>query len=86
MGGEEQSKATILKLIGNIFIVDMIESVAAGHVMAEKTGLGHGALQKFLQQIFPGPFVLYSKKMVNGDYYQKAEVRDQAHIVQPGVC
>ena len=84
MGGEEQNTATLLKLIGNIFIVNMIETVAEGHVMAEKTGLGHDPLHKFIQQVFPGPFALYSRKMVLGDYYQKVEVWNQVYIMHVG--
>ncbi len=52
----------------------MIETVAEGHVLAEKTGLGHDNLQKFIGTIFPGPFFLYSKRMVTGDYYDREEV------------
>jgi len=73
--GEEHGKASLLKVIGNVFILNMIETVAEGHVLAEKTGLGHGNLQKFINAIFPGPFSLYSKRMVTGDYYDREEVK-----------
>jgi 3-hydroxyisobutyrate dehydrogenase-like beta-hydroxyacid dehydrogenase len=72
--GEEHGKASLLKVIGNVFILNMIETVAEGHVLAEKTGLGHANLQKFISAIFPGPFFLYSKRMVSGDYYNREEV------------
>lgn len=68
------SKALTLKVVGNIFIVNMIETLSEGHVLAEKTGLGVENLQKFIQAIFPGPFMLYSKRMSTGDYFGKEEV------------
>ena len=72
--GEEPIKAALLKVIGNIFIVNMIETLAEGHVFAEKTGLGVENLQKFLSAIFPNPYMIHSKKMSTGNYYGK-EVR-----------
>jgi 3-hydroxyisobutyrate dehydrogenase-like beta-hydroxyacid dehydrogenase len=60
-----------LKLIGNVFIVAMIETVAEGHVLAEKTGLGHELLQKMIQAIFPAPCSFYSDRMVSGKYYKE---------------
>ena len=52
-----------------------METVAEGHVLAEKTGLGISNLQKFIAAIFPtGPSMIYSKRMSIGDYY-KSKVR-----------
>ena len=50
--GEEPSKASLLKMIGNIFIVNMVGMLAEGHVLSEKTGLGDENLQKFLSVVF----------------------------------
>jgi 3-hydroxyisobutyrate dehydrogenase-like beta-hydroxyacid dehydrogenase len=74
-GGEEVGKASLLKIIGNTFIINMIESLAEGHVLAEKTGLGAANLEKFLEVVFPGPFMIHSKRMSTGAYY-KTEVRN----------
>lgn len=52
----------------------MIEALAEGHVLAEKTGLGAANLEKFLETVFPGPFMIHSKRMSTGEYY-KTEVR-----------
>lgn len=52
----------------------MIETVAEGHVLAEKTGLGHENLHKFISEVFPGPFALYSDRMITGDYHAREEV------------
>ena len=73
-GGEEAGKASLLKVIGNTFIIGMVETLAEGHVLAEKTGLGSANLEKFLEVVFPGPFLIHSKRMSTGAYY-KTEVR-----------
>ena len=49
----------------------MIETLAEGHVLAEKTGSGVGKLQELLAAMFPGPYMIFSKKMSTGDYYGK---------------
>ncbi|KAL9020826.1 MAG: hypothetical protein Q9185_002010 [Variospora sp. 1 TL-2023] len=70
---EGHGKASLLKVIGNVFIVNMIETVAEGLVLAEKSNLGMENLHKFIQAIFPGPFALYSQRMISGDYYNREE-------------
>ncbi|KKY17839.1 putative 6-phosphogluconate dehydrogenase [Phaeomoniella chlamydospora] len=67
--GQAPSKATLMKIIGNTFILSMVSTLAEGHVMAEKTGLGVEELHKFVEAMFPGPFTAYSKRMLEGDYY-----------------
>lgn len=57
----------------------MVESLAEGHVLAEKTGLGTANLEKFLEEVFPGPFMIHSKRMSSGAYY-KTEVRKINHV------
>jgi len=69
-GGQEVGKASLLKVIGNVFIVNMIETLSEGHVLAEKTGLGAENLEKFLEVVFPGPYMIYSKRMSSGAYYK----------------
>ena len=81
--GEEPSKASLLKIIGNIFIVNMIETLAEGHVLSEKTGLGDKNLQKFLSVLFPGPYMIYSKKMTTGQYYTKEVRYPEIHRLSP---
>lgn len=69
--GQAQGKATLLKVIGNTFIVQMVEALSEGHVMAEKTGLGVDNLHAFIEQMFPGPYTAYSNRMKSGDYYNR---------------
>lgn len=69
--GSAPAKATLLKVIGNTFILSMIETISEGHVMAEKTGLGVDQLHQFIEAMFHGPYVAYSNRMRSGDYYQR---------------
>jgi 3-hydroxyisobutyrate dehydrogenase-like beta-hydroxyacid dehydrogenase len=66
---ESPGKASLLKVIGNTFVTQMCEAVAEGHTVAEKTGLGSENLHKFIEQLFPGPYVAYSTRMMSGAYY-----------------
>jgi 3-hydroxyisobutyrate dehydrogenase-like beta-hydroxyacid dehydrogenase len=67
------SKATLLKVIGNTFIMNMVETLSEGHVLAEKSGLGTENLHQFIAQMFPGPYTLYSTRMLSGDYHKREE-------------
>ncbi|EHY59042.1 hypothetical protein HRR83_001688 [Exophiala dermatitidis] len=71
--GQEPSKATLLKIIGNTFIVSMVETLSEGHVIAEKSGLGVDELHKFIEIMFPGPYTAYSNRLRTGDYYKREE-------------
>lgn len=65
--------ATLLKVIGNTFILNMVNQLSEGHVLAEKTGLGVDNLHNFISTMFPGPFTAYSQRMLEGDYYKRDE-------------
>ena len=71
--GQPQSKATLLKIIGNTFIISMVETLSEGHVVAEKTGLGVEELHSFIETVFPGPYTAYSSRLKSGDYYKRDE-------------
>jgi 3-hydroxyisobutyrate dehydrogenase-like beta-hydroxyacid dehydrogenase len=71
--GQSTGKATLLKLIGNTFIMNMVESLSEGHVLAEKSGLGNENLQLFIETMFPGPYAAYSTRMITGDYHKREE-------------
>lgn len=49
---EEPSKASLLKIIRNIFILNMVETLAEGVVFSEKTALGD---KKFAEVSFRAP-------------------------------
>ncbi|KAI4262562.1 MAG: hypothetical protein L6R42_002262 [Xanthoria sp. 1 TBL-2021] len=71
--GQPCSKATLLKIIGNTFILNMIEALAEGHTIAEKSGLGNDNLHQFIEIMFPGPYTAYSGRMMSGDYHKREE-------------
>ena len=68
---EAPRQALTLKLIGNTMVLQMVESLAEAHVVAEKSGLGVPRLQDFISLMFPGPFQAYAKRMSSGDYYNR---------------
>jgi 3-hydroxyisobutyrate dehydrogenase-like beta-hydroxyacid dehydrogenase len=65
--------ASQLKILGNTFVLTMVESIAEGLVVAEKCGLGADALHQFFEAVFPGPYVAYSNRMRSGDYHERTE-------------
>lgn len=65
--------STLLKVIGNTFILNMVEALSEGHVLAEKTGLGTDNLHQWIELMFPGPYAAYSNRMLQGDYYKRDE-------------
>lgn len=71
--GQDPSKATLMKIIGNTFILSMVTTLSEGHTIAEKSGLGTDELHKFIEAMFPGPFTAYSQRMLTGDYYKRDE-------------
>jgi 3-hydroxyisobutyrate dehydrogenase-like beta-hydroxyacid dehydrogenase len=71
--GQPPEKATLLKVIGNAFILSMIETIGEGQVVAEKTGLGVQELHQFIEMMFPGPYVAYSNRMQSGDYCKREQ-------------
>jgi len=73
LSDQEPGKATLLKVIGNTFIINMVETLAEGLVLSEKTGLGPDNLHKFIETMFPGPYTAYSTRMRSGDYYKREE-------------
>jgi 3-hydroxyisobutyrate dehydrogenase-like beta-hydroxyacid dehydrogenase len=71
--GQPSGNSTLLKIIGNTFILNMNEVLSEGHVLAEKTGLGSENLHTFIETLFAGPYAGYSSRMMAGDYYQREE-------------
>jgi 3-hydroxyisobutyrate dehydrogenase-like beta-hydroxyacid dehydrogenase len=74
LSDQDPGKALLLKLIGNTFILNLVEAIAQGLTMAEKTGLGVDNLHKFIELMFPGPYTAYSNRMREGDYFKREEV------------
>lgn len=72
-GGQACGKATTLKIIGNSMILNMVESLSEAHVLAEKSGLGNDNLHSFIEEMFSGPYIAYSTRMLAGDYHKREE-------------
>ena len=76
LSGEEPSKASLLKVIGNVLIMTTLETVAELNVFSEKTGLGVSNMRNLIEILFPSsPHLIYWDKMAGGDYYQKEVYR-----------
>ena len=75
LSDQPPGKASLLKLVGNTFIINMVESLAEGHTLAEKSGLGMENLHQFIENVFPGPYTAYSQRLMSGDYYKREEVK-----------
>ncbi|QDS69417.1 hypothetical protein FKW77_005151 [Venturia effusa] len=73
LSDQPYGKATLLKVIGNTFILSMVETLSEGHTIAEKSGLGNDNLHKFIETMFPGPYAAYSGRMMSGDYHKREE-------------
>ncbi|KAI9710329.1 MAG: hypothetical protein M1820_002824 [Bogoriella megaspora] len=71
--GQTYGRATHLKIIGNTFILNMVETLAEGHALAEKSGLGSDNLHTFIETMFPGPYTAYSNRLKTGDYHNRQE-------------
>lgn len=74
-------QARISLIFMTVFILNMIESIAEGLVLAEKSGLGTDNLHKFIEEIFPGPYTIYSRRMITGDYYDRKDVRNTSILL-----
>ena len=79
---QAHGSATRLKIIGNTFILSMIEAISEGHTLAEKSGLGTDNLHAFIEAMFPGPYVAYSNRLISGDYYNREEPAFQAKLAR----
>ncbi|KAL2808805.1 hypothetical protein BJX63DRAFT_424316 [Aspergillus granulosus] len=70
---KDVGRATLLKVLGNTFILNTVETLAEGLVAAEKSGLGVKAYSEWVSTMFPGPFAKYAERMVTGDYFKREE-------------
>lgn len=73
LSGEDVGRASLLKIMGNTFILNTVETLAEGLVASEKSGLGADAYRQWMEIMFPGPFAKYAERMTSGDYYKREE-------------
>ncbi|KAF2455126.1 6-phosphogluconate dehydrogenase 2 [Lineolata rhizophorae] len=67
------AKSTLLKIVGNALVLNMVEMLSEAHVLAEKSGLGTAQLHQFVSAMLPGPYAGYSTRMTEGDYWRRKE-------------
>jgi 3-hydroxyisobutyrate dehydrogenase-like beta-hydroxyacid dehydrogenase len=92
VGGDDVGAALRLKLCGNYFIFQLIESVAEGLTLGEAApGVGEGAVKQLIDALFPNTsYVDYSQRMVDQTYLQPAKfsidggLKDASHILALG--
>ena len=73
LAGQPYGAALKLKIIGNTFILNMVNQLAEGHVLAESSGLGSELLHRFISAMLPGAYEKYSERMMSGDYCGRQE-------------
>lgn len=54
-------------------IMSIVEGLAEGMTLAEKSGAGVDNFVDFVSTLFPGPIAGYSKRMSSGDYHTREE-------------
>lgn len=68
---EPAGKADLLKLIANMFILNVNEVIAEGLTFAEKAAIEPQKLQELLAALFGPIYSTYAARMVDGDYHKK---------------
>ncbi|KAJ5822576.1 hypothetical protein N7447_004916 [Penicillium robsamsonii] len=60
-------KASELKIMGNTFVISMIETIAEGLMVAQKSGVGTDALHQFFEAVFKRFEPLFAVDLVRKD-------------------
>ncbi|KAF2172687.1 hypothetical protein M409DRAFT_62424 [Zasmidium cellare ATCC 36951] len=68
---ELAGKGQVLKLIANMFILNVNEITAEGLTFAEKASVDPHRLLEMLSVLFGGPYSVYGARMIGGDYHKK---------------
>ncbi|GAA6034441.1 hypothetical protein JCM8097_002726 [Rhodosporidiobolus ruineniae] len=85
--GSDVERASKFKLIGNGMIIGVIELLAEGMTLADKSGVGSDVLFDWIQEFLPAPsFTGYGKKILNntfdgsGGFTLTGGLKDATHI------
>ncbi|KAL1999005.1 hypothetical protein VTN02DRAFT_5211 [Thermoascus thermophilus] len=73
MSGSEPGRASVMKLLGNTFIISTVANLSEALVLADKSGLGTDVYHQWLELMFPGAVAKYSSRMLEGDYHKREE-------------
>ncbi|CAK0735348.1 hypothetical protein CVIRNUC_000566 [Coccomyxa viridis] len=92
--GDEAKAGAAMKLVGNFFIVSIIELLAEGMTLAEKNGVQRQHVVQFIETLFPGHiFKGYANSVANDKFVRtKADpgfpliggLKDVGHMQQLG--
>ncbi|GAA5986907.1 hypothetical protein JCM11641_006588 [Rhodosporidiobolus odoratus] len=67
--GSNVERAASFKLIGNGMIIGVIELLAEGFTLADKSGVGSDLLYEWVKEFLPAPsFIGYGGKMINNEF------------------
>lgn len=80
LGDQPYGKATTLKVLGNTFILNLIEQLAEAYTVSEKIGLGTDPLKQLVDMLLGGPYSGYTTRMLTGQYHQMKEPLFAAHL------
>jgi 3-hydroxyisobutyrate dehydrogenase-like beta-hydroxyacid dehydrogenase len=78
---QDVGKALLMKVIGNTFVINMVETLSEGHTLADKTGLGSDNLHQFIEKMFPGPYTSYSNRLKTNDYVREEVGHRTLHLI-----
>lgn len=77
--GEDATKASLLKIAGNIVTVNLMEAVGESQVFAERTGLGTGPMEELIGEAFGPVAGGYSKRYLY-DFFPRPALRPRRII------
>lgn len=73
MRDEPCGRATLLKVVGNTFVLNMVTQLSEAQVLAEKSGLGTEHLKQLVDMIFGPVYSSYCDRMTSGEYWKREE-------------
>lgn len=89
--GEDPSKASTFKLIGNSIILSTVEMMTESMTLAEKTGIGADRVLEWVEAFYPAPSAInYATKIANlkfvasGGFDLQGGLKDATHIARLG--
>lgn len=71
LSNEEPSKASLLKIIGNVLIISTMETVGEVKVFGEKAGVGSQYIRDMIEAYMKIAPIMYAETMTSGGYFNK---------------
>jgi 3-hydroxyisobutyrate dehydrogenase-like beta-hydroxyacid dehydrogenase len=68
--GEEPHLANVLKLVTNLIVFALAETLSEVFTLADKAGLQHEPVLEMIRVLFPSPIIqLYARRIATADFY-----------------